>query len=182
MIFQPGDIFLTKGDSFVSRAIRWFTRDKGESRTEANHVGIIVGMGSSQTAVVVEALTKVRRRTFKAYRQKSTEVAVFRPTNLSNDEIRQVVERAKGYVGADYGYVKLVAHFIDWCLGGVYLARRIVSMDKYPICSWLVAYSYGAVGKDFGVPNWAASPDDIWDFCMENPDKYRLIHPLGVMQ
>ncbi len=41
------DIFLTKGTSFISGAIRWFTRRIGESRTEVNHVGIIVEPGGT---------------------------------------------------------------------------------------------------------------------------------------
>ena len=40
-------------------------------------------------------------------------------------------------------------------------------MDKYPICSWVVASSYGEVGENFGVKVGEASPDDIWDWCLK---------------
>jgi hypothetical protein len=182
MYLKPGDIFLTKGDSFVSRAIRFLTRDKGESRTEVNHVGIVVAMGTQETAFIVEALTKVKRRLMLSYcNSKSTEVAIFRPA-LSDGEISRIVARANGYVGRDYGYIKLLAHFIDWCLGGIYLARRIARMDNYPICSWVVAYAYDEVGLDFGVPPEVASPDDIWDYCVAHPEYFFCVHPLSTLK
>lgn len=176
---QPGDIFLTKGNSFISRVIRILTRDKGESRTEANHVGIVTESGTISTATIVEALTKVKRRKMEVYRKsKSTAIAIFRPINLSQEELDTIVFKANSYVGADYGYGKLITHFIDWLLGGVYFARRFTNSDNYPICSWLVAYAYMTVDKDFGVEPGAASPDDIWDFCITNTDKYQMVHSM----
>jgi hypothetical protein len=44
----------------VSRAIRLFTRVIGESRTNVNHVGVIVTEDDLRTAAAVEALTKVK--------------------------------------------------------------------------------------------------------------------------
>lgn len=182
MMFQPGDIFVTRGDSFISKAIRFFSRSGGESRTMVNHTGLIVTEGTSASAEIVEALTKVKRRKFSAYqRSTSTQVAVFRPINVTDDQIVTIVDRAVGYVGDGYGYLKIVAHLIDWCLGGRYVARRVVAMDNYPICSWVVAQAYADAGLNFGVPAGAASPDDIWDFCLANPDKYEVVHELGML-
>lgn len=180
---EPSDIFLTRGDSFVSRAIRFFTRGKGEARTEVNHVGVVVAAGDAGTATIVEALTKVKRRRMSAYRgSKTTLVAVYRPKNLSTAERQKVARRAARYVGADYGYVKLVAHFLDWCLGGAYVFRRIASMDRYPICSWVVAYSFEEVGENFGVPAWAADPDHIWDWVTAHPGEWVELHPLDTLR
>lgn len=179
---QPGDIFLTKGDSFVSRAIRFFSRSGGESRTQANHTGLVTAGGSENSAVIVEALTKVKRRRMSSYsRSENTQVAIYRAKNISPEQIETIVARAEGYVGDTYGYLKIAAHFGDWCLGGRYFFRRIVSMDKYPICSWVVAQSYADAGFNFGVPAGMADPDDIMDFCVANPDKYEVIHPMGLI-
>lgn len=181
VIVEPADIFLTRGTSFVSAAIRFLTRSTGESRTKVNHVGIVTGIGG-EGATIVEALTKVKRRQLKSYwGKKNTDVAIFRPINLTHDEKTLILDKADSYVGASYGYGKIVAHFLDWCLGGAYVFRRIARMDKYPICSWLVAYAYAEAGKDFGVPAGAASPDDIWDFVVANPDKYTCVHPLEML-
>lgn len=178
--FMPGDIFLTRGDSFVSKGIRFFTRGRGESRTEVNHVGLVTGEGTAESALTVEAMTTVKQRTLGAYRDSdSTQVAVYRPINLSEFELKRVVRKAESYVGKSYGYGKIFAHWVDWCLGGVYFARRIFRMDDYPICSWVVAQAFAEVGKDFGVAAGGADPDHIWDFVTANPDKYEVVYPLG---
>jgi hypothetical protein len=180
---QPGDIFLTKGDSFVSRGIRFLSRSGGEARTEANHTGLVVAGGSRDSAVIVEALTKVVRRRMSSYSQsRDTGVAIYRPLNVSPDQIETIVARAEQYVGDSYGYFKIAAHFGDWCLGGRYFFRRIVSMDKYPICSWVVAQSFADAGLNFGVPAGMADPDDIMDFCASNLDKYEVIHAMAPMR
>ena len=65
---MPADVFLTRGHSFLSRAIRFFTRGLGESRTKVNHVGVVVTKGSLETAEVVEAVSRVKRhRLWNAY-------------------------------------------------------------------------------------------------------------------
>ena len=122
----------------------------------------------------------MRRRLVEGYGSKrSPTVGIFRPTNLSEEEIRTVVAAAEGYVGRRYGVLTLVAHLADWVLQGAYVFRRLTNDDRYPICSWLVAHAFKRVGKSFGVAPGAASPDDVWDFCVNNPDKYAVVLPLG---
>ena len=67
----------------------------------------------------------------------------------------------------------------DWALLGAYVFRRLGRMDRYPICSWLVAHSYKAAGLHFGVAPGAATPDDIWDFVTTRTDRFQEIRPLG---
>ncbi len=80
-----GDVFLTRGYSPLSRAIRFFTRGFGEKRTRVNHVGLVVEGGSLESAVVVEAVLSVAcRKLWLGYGPPKTDsVAVFRATNLS---------------------------------------------------------------------------------------------------
>ena len=61
ILLKKGDVFLTRGDGFISRAIRFFTREIGEKRTKVNHVGLVVQGGKLKNAIVVEALTRVKR-------------------------------------------------------------------------------------------------------------------------
>ena len=180
IILQPGDIFLTKGDGFISKAIRFFSRSGGESRTEANHVGLVITQGTYQNALIVEALTKVKRRSMSSYFDKEkTQVAIYRPLNVNAGELEVICATAKGYTGQKYGYIKILTHFLDWCIGGRYFFRRFAFMDKYPICSWVVAFAYDSAGYNFGVEPGAASPDDIMDFCVANPKKYECIHEMS---
>jgi hypothetical protein len=177
---EPGDIFLTRGKGWLSKAIRFFSRTIGESRTKVNHVGVVVTQGDLEHCVVVEALSRVRKhRLWVQYGpSKHTQVAVYRPTNLTVEQIETIVAEANEQVNKRYGYFKVVGHLLDWCLGGAYVFRRIFRNGKYPICSWLVAHAYAKVSKTFDVAPGAASPDDIWDFVTEQSDKYKQVHPL----
>ncbi len=179
--FEACDVFLTRSRTPLGWAIRLFTRGFGESRTKVNHVGIVVEDGTVEEAIGVEALRTVKRHTlWSNYGPgSSSDITVFRPLNLSEEEKTLIVSMAVGYVGRKYGYLMIAAHFLDWFLLGVYLFRRLVPGERYPICSWLVAHAFAQAGKDFGVDAGMASPDDIWDFVTSNPDTYRVIHPLG---
>ncbi len=181
IILEPADVFATRGKSWLSKAIRIFTRHIGESRTKVNHVGVVVEGGTLRDAVSVEALIRVTERSLAAgYGGRgSSEVAVFRPINLTEEEKATIVAAARKYVGHKYGFLKLLAHLGDWFLQGAYVFRRLAFMKRYPICSWLVAHSFDEVGKHFAVDAGAATPDDIWDFCVGNPNKYRTVLELG---
>lgn len=177
---QAGDIFLTRGVGLLSKIIRFCTRHIGESRTKVNHVGLVVAGGTVADSVVVEALASVyRHRLVDEYGDGKTHVAVYRPLNLSADEIHRIVRKAESYVGRRYGYLKLLLHLLDWLLQGAYVFRRLGRMDRFPICSWLVAHAYAAAGKSFGVAPGAASPDDIWDFAVTNTEKYQVVRSLS---
>lgn len=177
---KPGDVFLTRGNGFLAKAIRFFSRSIGEKRTQVNHVGVVVKQGTLETCYVVEALTRVcYHRLWRQYGPPSeSSVAVYRPVNLTEDEITIIVDEALEQVNKRYGYLKILAHLLDWFLLGAYVFRRFFKNNKYPICSWLVAHAYSKAGKHFGVEPGAAQPDDIWDFVKNNTDKYKEIYSL----
>jgi hypothetical protein len=96
--------------------------------------------------------------------------------------VEKIIKGAESYVGRKYGVLKLFAHFADWLLLGAYVFRRLAQMDKYPICSWMVAYSFEKGGVSFGVPPNAATPDDIWDYIQKHPDDYEEVYPLSLLK
>jgi len=182
-LLEPGDIFLTRGCGFISKAIRFITRSIGEKRTKVNHVGIVVQRGDIKTAIVVEAQSKVvRHKLWSRYGPpKKDLVAVYRATNLAAEQVRDIVAEAEKQVGKKYGYCMIAAHLKDWLFLGIYFFRRLIPGNKYPICSWVVADAFAKVGKDFGVDVGMATPDDIWDFIEKNSDKYKEIYPLKLL-
>ena len=183
ILLEPGDIFLSRGSGFLSKAIRYFTRSIGEKRTKVNHVGIVVEGGDMKTAIVVEALCKVMRHKFWSQYgpPKKDLIAVYRATNLTAEEVKGIVAEAEKHVGKKYGVPMIIAHFLDWLFLGIYLFRRLIPGNKYPICSWVVADAFAEAGKDFDVEVGMATPDDIWDFIQNNSDKYKEIYPLKLL-
>jgi len=180
LLLLPGDIVLTRGPGFVGKAIRFFTRHFGESRTKVNHTGIIVQGGPLREAVIVEAsLRVVRHGLFAEYGAKNHEIAVYRPTRLTPLQIQRIVATANGYIGRTYGFGKIALHALDWVLQGAYVFRRLGQMDEYPICSWLVAHSYATAGVYFGVDPGAATPDDIWDYVTGRPAEFVRVRTLS---
>jgi hypothetical protein len=124
---SPPDIFFTRGRGLISAAIRFFTRRIGEKRSKVNHVGLIVEGGPITEAIAVEALSTVKRHgLFERYGRKRDDVAIYRPTNLSEAEIQKIVKAAESYVGRKYGWFMLAAHFADWLLQGPYLPHPAV--------------------------------------------------------
>jgi len=176
----PGDVFLTRGNGFLSAAIRFFSTGIGEKRTIVNHVGMIVERGTLQDCVAIEVSYKVwKRKLWEDYGPPAnSSVAIYRPKNLTAGELEIIVSEAEQQVNKIYGFLKIIAHVLDWMFFGVYFFRRLFRNNKYPICSWLVAHAFSKAGKDFGVATGAAQPDDIWDFIQNNPGRYELIHPL----
>lgn len=174
---EPADIFFTQGTWWVSRAVRFCTRTIGESRTKASHVGIVVRGGSCETAVVVEALERVKEhRLIDQYgSERGTKVAVYRPLGLSEAEVERVVKAARCYLNRKYGWFQLIGHLLDWGLQGAYVFRRFTGSDAYPICSWVVASSFAKVKRYFTDPPSAANPDDIHDFLECHPAQYQLV-------
>ena len=178
-VLRANDIVLTRAETFIGRAIRFFTRRLGEPPSKVNHVGIMV----SPTLIVEALSTVVRRPLAAAYGPPSKQyIAIYRPLNLTGVEEVRVTLKANNYLGRKYGYVKILAQALDWFLHGAYVFRRLAGMDNYPICSWLVAHAYSSIGKDFGVAPGAATPDDIWDYVTSHPDKYEQVWPLSPWQ
>ncbi|HUF08961.1 MAG TPA: hypothetical protein VMO47_06560 [Rhodothermales bacterium] len=175
------DVFFSRGHGFVSDAIRFFSRNFGESRAKVSHVGIVVEDGDIGSVWIMEARSGVARRKFwDSYGPPQSDwVAIYRAKNLTDADVDVIVAAAERYNGYEYGYGKLIAHLLDWLLLGAYVFRRLAKMDKYPICSWLVAHSFAKAGKDFGVEPGAAGPDDIWDFVTRRKDIYELVRALA---
>ena len=176
------DIFFTRGEHWLSRKIRELTRSDGESPTIANHVGIIGYEGYELKAWGIEAINAGVKfhQLYDRYGHQG-EISVFRPINLSENESNTIFAEACKLINRPYGWGKIALHALDYCIGNKYLFRRAAKIDKFPICSYLVAKAFQAAGKEFGVSEREASPDDIWDFVLKHPKKYRFVWQQGTM-
>jgi hypothetical protein len=182
VVFWPGDIVCMKGGSWLAKAIRWATRSRGEGATVVNHVGLVTQPGDEDDAIVVEALNHVEAKTFASSTRKKS-VAVFRPKNVTQGQIDLITDYMESRIGDRYGYHKLGLHLLQkiplpgkWRILNIGASKWLNSrIDKTPICSYIVAEAYHRAGLDFGVKASLATPDDIWDFCVSEPDKYSVL-------
>lgn len=179
----PCDVVLTRSQSRLGRLVRFFTQQRGEKATEVNHSAIITTAGHIRDVLVIEALlSTVEHNFWQKYAGSGMEVSIWRPRGLTEQQRRAIVFRAQRYIGFPYGGSKLIAHALDWLIGGKYFFRRLTGLSYYPICSWLVAFSFAAGRLDFGVPPGAISPDDIDDYVRNHPEEYLCVMPLQKLE
>lgn len=170
LILCKGDIIGVRSKGLLSWGIALGSLSIGESKTRLSHVGIITKGGTWKEALITEALSKVVERPLSSYT--NVKMAIYEP--LVSDVRRELlVAKAIEYKGRTYGYLKIAAHFLDFCLNGAYVFRRFCLMDRYPICSWLVANCYKRIGINLGEEINEIQPDDIDDFCLSHPDIFR---------
>ena len=169
---MTADIILVRSNTLIGKLIRFFSQPIGKKPAKVNHVALMRYNGT-----VIEALDRVRVTDLSD--KIGQDVAVYRVKSLTPVQREIVSTEAIAHLGQKYGYLKIVAHLLDWCLFGAYFFRRIARMPNYPICSWLVADAYKEVQWDFGVPMAAAEPDDIWVHIQNHPQDYECIRPLS---
>ncbi len=182
---EPGDVGFARGNGWLQKAIRYVEKDPHERQPAwANHsllftrAGIVGPVAVERQAWAVEALWHVehnpwwdRHKAESGYR-----VQVFRPLFLRRDladgwtytDAGRVVDTALYHVGQRYGWWKLATHLVDRVFfRGVETTSRLMFLDNRPICSYLVAQAFEAVGYPtaFGryIPARAQDPDDQHD-------------------
>lgn len=186
---RSGDVFFTRSNSLLGRAIRWAETDPNEEPTWANHTGVVVASGwiappswtyepgaeylpeYTRRATVVEALWKTRKGELKV---NGIEVRVFGPVpDLTPEELAAFRAEADEYVGDTYGWWKLLFHLADRAIfKGKKVLSKTLHVDKRPICSYLAAKVCAVVGSTFGMDPAAATPDEMLDYCEGTPDEW----------
>lgn len=179
MDLRPGDIVFERSPGWIGRAVRWATRGRHEPPTRVNHVGIIVlTQYVGDDPRVIEALWTVRINPISTMQGA---VEVWRLAGVNDVSKQRIVDQAIRYIGRGYGWRKLGAHLVDALFTKVrgtetFFFRRLLRMDRYPICSWLVAWVYyrSLFGYSFGVLPQTATPDDIHDHVTSSEDWKRV--------
>lgn len=188
---EAGDVFFTRSQGLLGRAIRWAESDPEETNgTWTNHTGVVVARGwiippdtdANVFAVVIEALGHVRRQEWWTAHKREVQagtqiIRVFRP--VPGLELRNLVgllREAESYLGDRYGWWKLLFHLTDRVLfKGEKRVSRLLRIDSRPICSYLAAKSFYAAGRTFGMPPQQADPDEMMDYCLGNPGEWKEV-------
>lgn len=166
---QSGDIILVQSRGLLSRLIRKFTTDKTETLSWASHVAMVYEV-TDREVLIIEALSQIEIHPIEYYQKKGSKLIVMRSLpELQEKQQQNIIETANRYYGNKYGYLTLVAHLLDRLLGNRYLFRKLINMENYPICSWLVSWCYWQGAEiAFTDPPDIAQPDDIMDFAQKN--------------
>jgi len=165
------DVVLVQFDDFWGEAIQTATQQPGEGPTFAGHCEVVVRESGKPPLSVGATTTVTKIRPLASLLARPCVLAVVRYRPFLAPQRSVIASKARSYVGRVYGYPKLAAHFGDALISrlfrrDVYFFRWLCRMDTYPICSWEVAFSYDAVGYQFGVRPNAAQPDDVADHAM----------------
>jgi len=179
--YQPLDLFFTRSGSWLSRGILWATRDDGEPKTEASHVGGIVTAGYLNRVVCVEALRRVERhRLWGKYGGSGQWMTIYRPLNIRDIDQDRIREDVEGHVGDRYGYAKIGLHLLRKLTGDPSWLRFSL-LDDFPICSYLWATAFERWGYDFGIKGRRATPDDMLDYCQAHPKRWKCVRPWATL-
>jgi hypothetical protein len=158
----------------LSRLIRFFEQAPGKPKPLVSHACLVVSANPDPNdpmgATIVEAEPHTVRHTIhQGYDGTDEKICVFRPMQLTQQQQADVLAEMNSYVGAVYGYVKLLACAGDFLMLGHDVFRRACALNKYPICSWEVAWAFDKVRTNyFGVSKDACEPSDIWNRIISN--------------
>ncbi|HVS16496.1 MAG TPA: hypothetical protein VMV46_21480 [Thermoanaerobaculia bacterium] len=117
-LLQPCDILFVRGTSWISRAILRATRSHGEEPSFASHVALVHEEGTLETAVIVEALYRVRRGAIgELHGLRRVGFAAARRIGLTKGQREAILAESERLLGRPYGYGKILYHLADALLG-----------------------------------------------------------------
>lgn len=172
--FLAGDIIFcpSKGD-LPGRLGRWAARARGEGPTYAVHTAQFV---DAHTILEMDFVTQLR--TLDKYIKGRKGFEVWRCPSLTAAQRKAVTAKALVYLNTKFGWTKLFTHALDDVINKlvrkeVFFFRRLNHSQRYPICSWITAFSYDrALHYQFGVSPECADPDQIYDWVKSHPGEW----------
>ncbi len=180
--FAPADVVLFAGRrDYYGRLSRWIMRTSGEGPTYAVHTAQFIDAGSYLELDMVGKIRATpeilkKRQSHDLWQRRGLEV--WRCRTLTPEQREAVTQQALTYVGAKFGMAKFFTHLLDGLVNKatgkeVFFFRRLNHDQRYPICSWITAFSYDrALHYRFGVEPECADPDEIDDWVSGHPDEW----------
>lgn len=186
--FMAGDIVLFSGvGDLYGRVGGWLMQTSGEGATFAVHTAQFL---DTSRYLEMDMVAKIRathdilkkHQVHDLWERRGFEV--WRCRWLSAEEREAVTRQALYYLGAKFGMAKFLTHLLDGLINKVlgkevFFFRRLNHDKRYPICSWITAFSYDtALHYRFGVPPECADPDAIDDWVNTHPGEWERIFRL----
>lgn len=182
IVLKKCDVCFTRSYNFFGKAIRFFTRARGESPSIVNHtfpiknyIGYVAGRHEYSIIDIVGTVHYA-----KLDRYKDVPIIICRDKTLNKKEKKIIGEYLDGFVGRLYSPLKVVGQLLDGLLGKItgknhtWFTKKL-SFDWLVICSYVVAKAWAYVGRYFGIDAGVADPDDMLDYILTHTDKWEII-------
>ena len=180
--FLAGDIISFAGSrDWYGILSRWLERSPGEGPTYSVHTAQFLDAGSYLELDIVGKIRSTpeilkKHQAHDTWHRRGFEV--WRCRTLTEEQREALTSQALAYLGERFGMAKFVTHLLDGLITKVarkqiFFFRRLNHNQRYPICSWITAFSYDrAIGYRFGVPPECADPDQIDDWVSSHPHEW----------
>jgi len=170
----PADLIFTHSPEDIGVLIRWFETARGEAPTYTNHTA---GVGTSSN--VVEAQMKVISTPYDEWKG-GKDYQIWRTSDLTDQQRVEIAKYVETQIGRKYGIWKLLPHAGDGLLskllgGSPYVFRRLLFIDRYPVCYWIWTFGYAKQNLRFGGDPKAMNPDDMLDYINNHPLKWTMV-------
>lgn len=179
--FLAGDVIFFAGKGDLSGVFgKWLVRSFGEQPTYAVHVAQCL---DAERVLEMDGRVKIKNlcQLFNSKRG----FQVWRCTWLNDTQREALNRKALAYLNAKFGLAKLFTHLLDCLLTklvrkDIFLFRRLNHNDRYPICSWVTAFSYDRVlHYQFGIEPNGADPDQMHDWVTAHPNDWQCTYTLS---
>lgn len=182
--FMPGDIGLSTGDAFISRAIKFFTSWQTGNATKSHAFGSVGGR------LIVEALGKIRVNSIEKYEDSVFDVYRLPLNEADRDSFELNMLRE---VQSGYGWFKLPLFALDGVttaisrifgrVDPVFFFTRYFGVTSFRVCSQYVVWglhkftAYRLKNSNNEVVHWrTVSPDYLEDLLKLPINGAILIH------
>lgn len=165
----PGDVIAVRGTGRFSDLI---VRATGGY---VSHVGMVI---ADEPPLVTEALFRVKTRPLEESIADCSDAWILRPRFATAYTRRVLMHSIHTYSSAGYGYFKILLHGLDALCRTQWFSCTFARSHS-PICSWLVASAYEAVGYSFGESIGSLTPQDLVNHCTANPKKWEILRLKG---
>lgn len=175
-MIEQGDIICIHGRGWLSDGILKAEYGDKIPAMAASHCGVFLAGQDVSNPIVIEALARVRTNLLSQSISDCLHAYALHDRSLDNNQRLRVLSKACAFSTDGYGYVDLVAQWLDATTRSTWWTDRLrIYLGHHPICSYVVAAAYEDIGLDFGVDSSTCKPSDVLGFALKHPEIYDVI-------
>lgn len=167
-MYQLADILLTRGNGPASRWIADLSKEDGSK--EFSHAALVIA--GDPLPLLVEAISpRVHICTVDEALERAAYAVLVSPLNISDEDRLAISKAGLAFENQLYGYFRYIGFLGDTVLQADWCSLRLGIPKSHPVCSVLVAASYGIRGLDFAEPARGVTPNEIGAFAYRHEGK-----------